>query len=123
MLQSREAELRGRLLLGGANPALFDAMPLRDWLDAGHAMLTERITDPLVLDCFGRLFTAETEDAMSTAFTELEHLGQAFDAKGKKALAERRKELGVLQMVGVDELAAAAAEWGMPMPEAAEPEG
>jgi hypothetical protein len=95
---------------------------LRDWLDAGEAMLMQSITDPVAADLFSRLFRADTEAAMEAAFTELRQVGEAFEAEARKATDKRRRDLGVSRVVAADDLAAAAAEWGYQPPEQVEPD-
>lgn len=97
-------------------PEAIERMPMRDWLNAGHRMLTMNVDDPLTLTVFDRLFGADSEAEMESAFSELTALGDSLMADFRKAEREARRKRSISASVGDGELEAAAAEWGMVMP-------
>lgn len=79
-------------------------------------MLYSNTEDPLLIDILHRLINAEFEDVMDGCFKELEQLFNMRSNEFRKAADKERAKMGIVRMVGKDELAAAAEEWGMEMP-------
>lgn len=109
-------------MLGGIRA---DDLTLRDWLDAGAAMLVEGMSDPLLLSAYDRLFGAEDEQTVDDTFRELAAIGDHHHAEFRKAEDKARAKLGIVRSMPQSALDAAAAEWGYvpPVPAAEGDEG
>jgi hypothetical protein len=115
LLQARERDLRGHLLIHSTTHP--DEMGLRDWLDAGERFMLEPVEDVLTRDILSRLFEVESEQAMADTFDELRALSASIAADIAKAEAKERERRHVMRKVTADEMADAAAEWGMELPD------